>query len=218
MLDQEATTMQLLAMLTMLIDHIGIVLFPDEQGWRMVGRLAMPFYAYALVIGYRMTRSVPKYMLRLAVIAVISQLPYQWALIGPYEQADINVVGSLLVCLCVLRLIDRMKFPILSVIAVLCGCVLLELLHFNYGAYILLLVLIYRYTNNHIAVVLHFTLNLMFIYVGWFSQLFSIFATMTLVYAPYILKAVDRIRIPRIVWRTFYPAHLAVLAIVRLLA
>jgi hypothetical protein len=210
--------MQLLAMLTMLIDHVGIVLFPDEQGWRMIGRLAMPFYAYALVIGYRMTRSVPKYMLRLAIIAVISQLPYQWALIGPDERTDINVVGSLLVCLGILWLMDRMKQPILSVIAVISGCLPLELLHFNYGAYILLLVLIYRYSRSHTAVVLHFALNLMFIYAGWFTQIFSIFSTMTLVYAPYVLQAVDRIRIPRIVWRTFYPAHLAVLAIVRFLA
>ena len=208
--------MQLLAMLTMLIDHVGIVLFPDEQGWRMIGRLAMPFYAYALVIGYRMTRSVPKYMLRLAIIAVISQLPYQWALITPDERADINVVGSLLVCLGLLWLMDRMKQPTLSVIAALAGCALLELLHFNYGAYILLLVLIYRYARSHIAVALHFALNLMFIYVGWFTQIFSIFSTMTLVYAPYVLQTIDRIRIPRIVWRTFYPAHLAVLAIVRL--
>jgi len=209
--------MQMLAMITMLIDHIGIVLFPEEPGWRYIGRIAMPLYAYALVIGYRMTRSVPKYMLRLAAIAVLSQLPYQWALIGPDERPDINVVGSLLVCLCVLWLIDRLKHPVLGVIAVIAGCVLLELLRFNYGAYILLLVLIYRYTRNHIAVLLHFVLNLAFIYVGWFSQMFSIFATMILFYAPYLLKAIDRIPVPRIVWRSFYPAHLALLTIVRLL-
>ena len=210
--------MQLLAMLTMLVDHIGIVLFPEEPGWRYIGRLAMPLYAYALVIGYRMTRSVPKYMLRLAVIAVVSQLPYQWALIDPTtERPDVNVVGSLLVCLCILWLIDRLKHPAFGIPAVLAGCVLLELLHFNYGAYILLLVLIYRYTQSHLAVALHFVLNLSFVYVGWFSQMFSIFATMTLVYAPYALKGIDRIRIPRIVWRTFYPVHLAALAAVRFL-
>jgi len=216
--DQEAIILvQLLAMLTMLIDHLGIVLFPEEPGWRYIGRIAMPLYAYALVIGYRMTRSVPKYMLRLAAIAVLSQLPYQWALIDPLERPDINVVGSLLVCLCVLWLIDRLKHPLLGIIPAIAGCVLLELLHFNYGAYILMLVLIYRYTHSHIAVLLHFVLNLMFIYVGWFTQIFSIFATMILVYAPYILKELDRLPLPRIVWRSFYPVHLAVLAVVRFL-
>lgn len=207
--------MQLLAMITMLIDHVGIVLFPDEPGWRYIGRIAMPLYAYALVIGYRMTRSVPKYMLRLAVIAAVSQLPYQWALIGAGERVDLNVVASLLVCLAVLWLLDKLKHPLLGTIAVIAACVLLELLHFNYGAYILLLVLIYRYARQSIAVLLHFALNLAFIYFGWFSQMFSIFATMLLVYAPYVLKGIDRLPVPRVVWRSFYPAHLAALAVIR---
>lgn len=37
-----------LAMLTMLIDHVGLVFFPTDPAWRIAGRLAFPIYAYAL--------------------------------------------------------------------------------------------------------------------------------------------------------------------------
>lgn len=40
-----------LAMLTMLIDHVGLVFFPTDPAWRIAGRLAFPIYAYALYMG-----------------------------------------------------------------------------------------------------------------------------------------------------------------------
>ena len=42
----------ILAMLTMLIDHIGLIWFPENMAWRIIGRLALPFYAFAIVLGY----------------------------------------------------------------------------------------------------------------------------------------------------------------------
>lgn len=44
-----------LAMLTMLIDHVGLVFFPTDPAWRIAGRLAFPIYAYALYMGYTRT-------------------------------------------------------------------------------------------------------------------------------------------------------------------
>lgn len=202
--------MQLLAMLTMLIDHMGIAFFPDDESWRYVGRIAFPLYAYALVVGYRRTRSVPRYLMRLTVVALVSQLPYQWAVGGD----DINVAGTLIVCLLALWLADRFKHP-LAVIAIgAAASVLLVLLPFNYGAYALLLVYIYRYTHDHTTAALHFLLNLVFMALAdWVIQIFSIFSTFLIVYAPYVLHKLDKLPIPRMVWRTFYPAHLVLIGL-----
>lgn len=72
--------MQLIAMLTMLIDHIGYIFFPQDLEWRYIGRIAFPIYCYALVQGHLHTSSKLRYLLRLLAIAVIAQIPYNLAL------------------------------------------------------------------------------------------------------------------------------------------
>ncbi|CAM4307623.1 TraX family protein [Paenibacillus tarimensis] len=207
--------MQLLAMLTMLIDHAGIVFFPDDPAWRIVGRLAFPFYAYALVLGYRLTGNIRRYMLRLALIGVISQVPYQWALGGD----DINVVGTLLVCLVALWLIDLYKHPAAVSLILTAGFLSLDLLSFNYGSYALLLVLIYRYTHSSLMVLLHFGLNVLFAAAmpGWFTQMYSVGSTFILAFLPQLLRLIDKLVIPRYIWRSFYPVHLIALGAADLL-
>ncbi|MBD2872461.1 conjugal transfer protein TraX [Paenibacillus sp. IB182493] len=204
--------MQFVAMLTMLIDHIGLIWFPEETAWRIIGRLAMPLYAYAIVLGYFRTSNINRYLARIAVLALISQLPYQFA----FHLIEVNTVGSLFMCLLLLRLLDKYKekraVPYLIAAAFV---VLLEALPFSYGAYLVLLVLIYRYAGSQWMTPLHFILNVASVFAkGWLLQIFSVFATVLLVYAPDFMRSIDRIRVPRIVWRSFYPLHLAILAVV----
>jgi len=221
--------MQILAMLTMLIDHLGIVLFPDNPWFRSIGRLAMPLYAHALALGYGRTRSFRRYALRLAAIALLSQLPYQYALLAPDEPFEFNVVFTLLVSLAVMRLIDLAAAASVSGNApssrriaasagiAAGGCLLLELLPFDYGAYLLLLVLIYRYARGQTALALHFFLNAIFLLYKFPAfQMLSLISTLLVAFAPKALEAADRrIRVPRPLWLSFYPAHLAALAAIR---
>jgi hypothetical protein len=205
--------MQLIAMVTMLIDHIGIVFFPDQDVWRIVGRLAFPLYAYALVQGYRHTRSIKRYLFRLVVIGAVSQVPYMLAL----KLFKVNVVGSLLVCLAALFLIDRAGSRAGAVAIVLASAALLEAVPFDYGSYALFLVLVFRYCSPHQTVLYHLLLNFAYVfYKGWALQLYSIAATAMFAYAPRAYGVLEKIRIPRWFWRSFYPAHLIVLAVARL--
>ena len=43
--------LKILAMISMLIDHTGMVLFPQMQGLRVLGRLAFPLYCFLLAEG-----------------------------------------------------------------------------------------------------------------------------------------------------------------------
>ncbi|MBQ6874233.1 MAG: hypothetical protein IJO24_08085 [Clostridia bacterium] len=40
--------LKLFACLSMLMDHVGLVLFPDIEAFRLIGRLAMPIYSPSL--------------------------------------------------------------------------------------------------------------------------------------------------------------------------
>lgn len=60
----------------MLIDHIGYVLFPDVQLLRIIGRIAMPIFAFFIGEGCLHTRDRKKYFLRLFILALICQVVY----------------------------------------------------------------------------------------------------------------------------------------------
>ena len=66
--------LKVIAMVTMTIDHIGHFLMPQVFWLRMIGRLAMPIYAYFIAEGCRYTRSMPKYLATIAVTAVVCQI------------------------------------------------------------------------------------------------------------------------------------------------
>lgn len=75
---QRNDVLKLIAIVTMLIDHIGYMFFPHIQLFRTIGRIAFPIFAYQIALGYKNTSNLPKYSLRLFVFALISYLPYVW--------------------------------------------------------------------------------------------------------------------------------------------
>src|SRR5690606_33664629 len=114
---KEGFRMQYLAMLTMLIDHIGVVFFPDDPLWRIIGRIAFPIYAYGIVMGLAHTRSRKRYATRLAVIGAAAQLPYMAAM----GVLQINVIGTFLAAIGVLALMERTPSPVLKAAVFLAG-------------------------------------------------------------------------------------------------
>ncbi|MEC0329681.1 TraX family protein [Paenibacillus macerans] len=203
--------MQFIAMITMLIDHVGLLFFPGEMLWRIIGRIAFPLYAYALVQGHVYTSNYRKYACRLFIIAVLSQIPYQLA----FDTNGLNVVATLFVSSLILRLLDSVKPGIVSALTIAAACVIMEVLPFDYGAYGLLLVLIFKYAGQGRMVVMHLLLNLAYLFAyGWVIQLASIVPTLVIAYGPGLWRRLESWPLPRWVWRAFYPAHLAVLAVV----
>lgn len=51
----SSNTLKLIACLAMMVDHIGLVAFPTDFGFRMVGRLAFPLFAFFIAEGCHYT-------------------------------------------------------------------------------------------------------------------------------------------------------------------
>ena len=68
--------LKIIAMITMTCDHVGMQIFPQLLWMRIIGRLAMPIYAYMIAEGCRHTRDRKKYFLRLFGMGALCQIVY----------------------------------------------------------------------------------------------------------------------------------------------
>ena len=78
----STSQLKLIALITMIIDHVGLALFNDNAVMRNVGRIAFPLYVFVLVEGFFFTASRAKYLARLLVFALISEVPFDLGLYG----------------------------------------------------------------------------------------------------------------------------------------
>ena len=74
--------LKLIAILTMLIDHVGAVFFSQLRWMRLIGRLSFPLFCFAMAEGMCHTRNRVKYLRRLTVFALLSEIPYDLAFSG----------------------------------------------------------------------------------------------------------------------------------------
>lgn len=84
--------LKLIAIASMLIDHIGGAFFPEVGIFRWIGRLAFPIFCYCLTVGLLYTRSVKKYLLRLGIFALVSQ-PFYILAFHPVDQFAENLTN-----------------------------------------------------------------------------------------------------------------------------
>ena len=104
--------LMIISCLTMLIDHIGILL--DCTFMRIIGRLAMPIYAYFIAVGVEKTSNLKKYLLRLFAASVAAQIPYMFAL----GKRDGNVCITWLIAALVLTVLKKNTAVFLKMIPV----------------------------------------------------------------------------------------------------
>ena len=89
--------LKILAMIAMTCDHVGLQLLPQWGILRVIGRLALPIYAYMIAEGCRHTHDRRKYLLRMAALALLCQVVYFIAMGSLYQ--CILVTFSLSICL-----------------------------------------------------------------------------------------------------------------------
>ena len=68
--------LKLLAALCMLIDHLGVMLFPKVAWLRFIGRCAMPLFAFMIAEGCRYTKDKVKHFALLFGLGLACQIVY----------------------------------------------------------------------------------------------------------------------------------------------
>ena len=72
-------------MISMALDHIGLILFPQFRIFRILGRIAFPIFAYMIAEGCRYTKNRTKYLAVIAAMGVAFQLVYFFLLGDLYQ-------------------------------------------------------------------------------------------------------------------------------------
>lgn len=79
-LNTDTNFLKLVAIVAMLIDHLGVRVFPQYGEMRIIGRIAFPLFAYCITVGCVYTRNIFKYALRMGVMALLVQPLYATAM------------------------------------------------------------------------------------------------------------------------------------------
>ena len=109
-LDLTSRALHILAMTFMLMDHMWATVFSDYQWLTQVGRIAYPIFAFMLVEGFVHTSNFKKYMGRMLIFAVITEIPFNLMVADtvfyPYHQ---NVLWTFVIALLLMYINELAK-------------------------------------------------------------------------------------------------------------
>ena len=223
----SGSTLKIIALVTMLIDHIGAVIVQrtmsmpgfDHNFWnslywplRMIGRLAFPIFCFLLVEGFTYTSNTKKYLERMLIFAVISEIPFNLGVTGrlfdlKYQNVFWELALGIAALMCMKKIEEKAGNYTMQVIlrlAVISGFALsAEVLNLDYGMYgIISIAALYVFRQKKLSQLL----------VGAVSFCWEQAAPLAfLVIAFYNGKRGRRIKY---FFYAFYPAHLLILYII----
>ena len=177
----SALALRIIACVSMLLDHIGYCFggrYPFLEPLRWIGRIAFPLYVFLIVNGFRHTSNRLRYALRLAIFAVISQVPFALLFHHGEVFGKLNVFVTLLLALLTVWATDAMrKNRFAKYVAFLPTVLVFAAYHFglvssDYGAKGALLAMVfYLFDGKYILTVLGMLASLYYSYLISFAVL-----------------------------------------------
>jgi len=208
------TSLKGIALLTMLCDHIACVLLTGEQ-WgtlyhcmRMIGRVSFPIFCFVLVLGFLTTSDIKKYICRLFIFAVLSEIPFDLAFSGRlFDWGNQNVMFTLLIGLLILAGLEKFQARVWLQGAVCFGGYFAAyILNTDYSYFgVVLIIIFYLFRENIVARYL------------WASFLIlseggmEVYAILALLICYFYQPQKQEPGMPKYFFYLFYPVHLLVL-------
>ncbi len=206
-----AFQLKCIAAVSMLVDHIGVVFFPDLLIFRILGRFAFPIFAFQLVEGFFHTKNEAAYLLRLGAFALLSEVPFDLVMEGvPLEFGEQNVFFTLFLGLAMMVGLKRLTGTLVRFCVIALACAFAALLSVDYGIMGILLILVFYLLREEPT-----WKYLMAGLWNLFSpEPFQYFGVAALV--PIALYSGQRGRSLKWAFYIFYPAHLLLLYAIRM--
>lgn len=147
--------LKILAMVLMVCAHLWSTVIAGHNWLDAIGRLAFPIFAFQIVEGFFHTKNYKKYLLRMFLFALISELPFnlmaEGAWIYPFHQ---NVMFTFCIALLFMgwtekvRGASKWRFVLRMTVSVIGGFLLGFLTMVDYFGYGILMVLVFYLFRN----------------------------------------------------------------------
>jgi len=217
-----AFLLKMIAVITMLIDHIGAVFRGFAPViFRSVGRIAFPIFAYMIAQSCLHTKSLGKYLLRLGIFAVVSEVPFDLAFRNNISFiSKTNIFYTLFLGVACITLYEKLKSKskILAVLPALPLIFLAEVLGADYGAFgvILIFLLYLAYPKKRITRAVILTVGMAYLYGLSFVRPWYFLFSLAAVLMVLLYNGKEGVK-AKWAFYAFYPLHLVLLvAILRL--
>ena len=212
----DGTALKLIAVITMILDHVGDNFFPEQIWMRIIGRMALPIFAFCIAEGFSHTKDRRRYLCRMGLFALISEIPFDLVTAGKVlELSHQNIMMTFFWAILGLMIYERVRNrphgKIFGAAVLVLSAVSSLFLGLDYQ--ILAVGLIYLYyllrnraplINNLAAMAYHALLRNVGIY--WFGLAG---------FLPVLLYNGKRGRGLKWFFYLFYPVHLLVIYIIR---
>ena len=110
----DGTALKLIAMVSMVFDHVGDNFFPEQTWMRVIGRIALPIFAFCVAEGFCHTRDRKKYLRRMGLFALVSEIPFDLVTAGKllefgHQNIMLTFFWAILGLLCYDALREKLK-------------------------------------------------------------------------------------------------------------
>ena len=216
--------LKIIALISMLFDHLGYTIFDSFSFMNYIGRLAFPRFAFCLTEGYIYTKNLGKYFFRLGIFAIISQIPYMLFESTFSNNFNLNILFTLLLGLLAITLFNKIKNKVLGYIIVILCAIIAQFFYFDYGWFgIAAIFLFYIFKNKKSY------MNIFFILITFINYYFQFIQTSRYEYLliiPFACLSLIPINLyngkkgtdSRYLLYIFYPFHLMVLYLIKYFA
>ena len=151
-----AAVLHIIAMTLMLMDHLWATLLPAKEWLTCAGRVAFPIFAFMAGGGDFHTRSFKKYILRMLLFAVLSEIPFDLMYGGTwFYPVHQNVLWTFLLSLLGVWLMEQVRkkgktwmYLLVCVLVVLAGLVLGTLCMVDYYGVGVLTVFVFYFLHG----------------------------------------------------------------------
>ena len=213
--------LKIIALISMLFDHLGYTIFNSFSFMNYIGRLSFPIFAFCLTEGYTHTKNLNKYFFRLGIFAIISQIPYMLFESTFSNNFNLNILFTLLLGLLTITLFNKIKNKVLGYVIVILCAIIAQFFYFDYGWFgIATIFVFYIFKNKKLCMNIFFILITFINYYYHFIQtsryeylLIILFACISLI--PINLYNGKKGKDSRYLLYIFYPLHLMILYLIK---